>query len=92
MRPHYLHESCDDEFDTIREVYDDLVYKPKWFDVENHDVKTVVDIGALIGAFSMWAHEQWPNAKIYAYEPDPESFKMFVKNIEFEKAENHINL
>ena len=43
-------------------------------------MKTVVDVGALIGSFTLWAQEQWPNAIIHAYEPDPESFEYLKKN------------
>src|SRR6516164_5480528 len=33
-------------------------------------VNTVVDIGANIGLFSLWARHQFPNAIIHAYEPN----------------------
>lgn len=42
--------------------------------------KTVLDIGANIGAFSLAASKRWPRAEIYAYEPLPESVEEFRKN------------
>ena len=32
---------------------------------------SIVDIGANIGAFAQRAHQQWPAAQIYCYEPMP---------------------
>lgn len=34
-------------------------------------VKTVLDVGANVGMFSIWAATQWPQARIVAFEPDP---------------------
>lgn len=31
----------------------------------------ILDIGACVGAFSVWAHSRWPDATIHAYEPNP---------------------
>lgn len=39
------------------------------------DFHTVIDIGAALGEFSKSAHSIFPNAKIYAFEPIPESFE-----------------
>ncbi|MBK9475631.1 MAG: FkbM family methyltransferase [Tetrasphaera sp.] len=34
-------------------------------------VSTVLDVGANVGMFSIWAATQWPQARIVAFEPDP---------------------
>lgn len=41
---------------------------------------TVLDIGANEGAFTAWATEQWPEARIVAFEPIPENAAIFRKN------------
>lgn len=46
------------------------------------EYQTIIDIGANVGAFALWAAKKWENAKIHAYEPHPESFKLLQKNIE----------
>lgn len=52
------------------------------YDIPELDLKepVILDIGANVGAFSVWACGRWPNAKIVAYEPNPESFAILEKN------------
>jgi len=39
-----------------------------------HDgIRTILDIGANVGAFSVWARWMWPGATIEAYEPNTEA-------------------
>jgi len=92
LKPIYLHPKSKDESFTVSEVFDDLVYQPSWFHLEAKEIKKIVDIGALIGAFSLWAHEKWPKALIYSYEPDPNSFNYFLKNVKAAKAEKRIHV
>jgi hypothetical protein len=42
--------------------------------------KTVLDIGANCGMFTVWAARRWPGARIHAYEPDKENFRLLKKN------------
>ncbi len=90
MRPKYLHEYSKDEVLTIQEVFENLVYKPEWFTIDSIDVKTVIDIGSLVGSFTLWAHEQWPHAKIYSYEPNPQSYELLMKNIQEANVDGRI--
>lgn len=41
----------------------------------------VLDIGANVGAFSRWARQTWPEAKIIAYEPQERAASLFVHNL-----------
>jgi FkbM family methyltransferase len=41
---------------------------------------TVIDIGAHIGIFSLFATMIWPNARIVACEADPENFQLLSRN------------
>jgi FkbM family methyltransferase len=67
--------------DYIQEVYFYKVYDVSWFRIEPHIIKTVLDIGAHIGSFTLWAAQRWPNSVIHSYEPDPESFELLTKNV-----------
>jgi FkbM family methyltransferase len=42
---------------------------------------TIVDVGANVGAFSVWADLRWPRSTIHAYEPHPGTFEMLVRNV-----------
>jgi len=48
------------------------------FDGEN---LTIVDLGANVGAFSIWASLRWPNSTIHAYEPNPGTYAMLARNV-----------
>ncbi len=50
--------------------------------------RTVLDIGANFGAFSVWAHEKWPAAKITAYEPQQDVFAVLKENAPFAECIN----
>lgn len=41
----------------------------------------ILDIGAHVGAFSLWARERWPGSTIFAYEPHPRLFKALEENL-----------
>jgi FkbM family methyltransferase len=49
-------------------------------DLRPHNVRTVVDVGAHVGSFTLLCHHYWPNARIVAVEPHPESFELLEKN------------
>jgi len=40
----------------------------------------ILDLGANIGAFSLWAQRRWPGSTITAYEPEPEAFALLERN------------
>ncbi len=45
------------------------MYKPK-----------ILDIGANIGAFSIWAYYRWPGCEIKSFEPHHENYEMLKAN------------
>ncbi len=49
-------------------------------DLRSHNVRTIVDVGSHVGSFTVMAHHYWPNAKIVAVEPHPQSFELMTKN------------
>lgn len=42
----------------------------------------IVDVGANVGSFSIWANLRWPHSEIVAYEPHPETFVLLQANTE----------
>ena len=42
---------------------------------------TVIDVGANVGFFSLFAYERFPNAKIFSFEPVPNNFKKLKRHI-----------
>lgn len=50
----------------------------------------VLDIGANVGCFTLWALSKWPDCHVYAYEPASEVAKKFKKNVPYDHV-NFIN-
>lgn len=51
----------------------------RWLSV-NANIRTVFDIGANTGNYSILLNNNIPNIHIFAYEPHPETFKILKKN------------
>ncbi len=58
----------------------------KRYGVLSSKMRTIVDIGANIGVFTLFAAVAAPFSRIYSFEPDPKSYQYFLKNI----SKNHI--
>jgi FkbM family methyltransferase len=43
--------------------------------------KVILDIGSNIGASILYFHEQFPDAKIFGFEPHPDTFRILEKNV-----------
>lgn len=39
----------------------------------------VLDIGANVGAYALWARRMWPGCEVVCYEPHPELFRDFLR-------------
>lgn len=48
--------------------------------LRQHNVRTIVDVGAHVGSFTVLCHEYWPEARIVAVEPHPDSFALLQRN------------
>ena len=73
------------DYDVLRQVIFEAEYELACSAFE-HNFKTfepirIVDAGANIGLTSLFFTERFPNSVIYALEPEPENFKMLLKNI-----------
>jgi len=69
-------------------VYDQIFLKKEyktviefWSQNVETDCRLILDVGANVGFSSMYFAEHFPNAKIIAFEPDLENFKMLSKNV-----------
>jgi len=56
------------------------------FKINDNDI--IIDIGAHIGLFSLYASQFCKNGKIYCFEPVKENFDLFLSNIKLNKIEN----
>jgi FkbM family methyltransferase len=54
------------------------------------DCKTIVDAGANIGMFSVWAARQLPESHILALEPFPETFARLQHNLQTNQLGNRV--
>jgi FkbM family methyltransferase len=64
---------------AVKETFLDAFYARYGAPIQ--DGWTVVDIGAGIGDFSIYAAYNHPNTLVYAYEPFPESYQLLIKNL-----------
>lgn len=42
---------------------------------------TILDIGANVGSFAIWASHRWPGSLIHCFEPHPKTFELLKKNL-----------
>ena len=68
----------------LNEIFIYHLYTPKYFEIKNNDL--VVDVGAHIGIFSIFASQF--ARKVYAIEPVLENFKILESNIQINKIKN----
>lgn len=71
--PFHLESSTD--FALIREVFLDEEYRHELLS----DIRTIFDIGANVGAASLYFHALYPDAIIHAFEPDPDIYTKLVE-------------
>lgn len=70
--------------DAIREVYLLNSYQIEEGDIA--DDATVIDIGAHIGVFSVFAAKRGGNVAVYAFDPDPANYALLLDNVEMNKS------
>lgn len=70
---------------TLFEVFIDEDYN---FGNAGNEVKNIIDIGANVGFFSLYISIKYPNARIYSFEPFPDTFKRLNEHIALNNIEN----
>lgn len=91
--PMYLRKG-DSDFNSVRQVFVYREYDLAFVPQLDARVKAryeailagggrpvIADLGANVGAASLWFIKQFPQAKIAAVEPDPENFELLQKNV-----------
>jgi FkbM family methyltransferase len=73
---------------TIKEIFLEDGYKFK----NGKNYRTVIDIGANIGAFSIFALLKSPDLKVIAFEPSAKTFRQLRQNIKLNKLDNRVSL
>jgi FkbM family methyltransferase len=70
----------------------DETFVQKVYDIPGKNFKydTVIDIGAYIGDFSLYAASVWKAKKVFSFEPSPNSFSELKKNIGLNKLEHTV--
>jgi FkbM family methyltransferase len=61
-------------------------YNPEGFEIKSG--YTVIDVGAHIGSFTVYAASIAKKGFVYAYEPYPGSFKLLKENVRLNRLEN----
>ena len=41
----------------------------------------ILDIGANVGSFALWATRRWPGSRVRCFEPNPETFAILKRNL-----------
>jgi len=54
------------------------------------DPKIIVDLGAHIGIFSIYILTKFPEARVYAYEPEEENFNLLTLNVNLNNLQSKI--
>lgn len=74
------------DFNTINEIFifDEYDYKV-W---DGYNINTIIDVGANIGVFSVFAKKMYPHASLLCFEPSTNNFNVLKKNLLLNKINN----
>lgn len=65
-----------------REIIDRVLLERTEYVLPKITPAVIFDIGAHIGAAALLFSVAYPNSKIYCFEPDPDNYRLLVKNVE----------
>ena len=71
---------------SIKETFLDRFYERYGFTIQPH--WNVVDIGAGLGDYTIYAACAQPKSMVFAFEPFPESFALMHRNLELNSVHN----
>ena len=61
-------------------------YKKENFEIKSNDV--IIDVGAHIGLFTIYASQFCTNGKIYSFEPIVDNYELLLENIKLNNLDN----
>lgn len=62
-----------------REIFEDRVYLQHGIKLPNSPV--ILDVGANIGMFTLFIQNEYPEARIFAFEPSPQIYQILMSNV-----------
>lgn len=73
-----------------RHIIAEIIFRDfyRLHDLDNSKIRTIIDVGAHIGVFSIYAASLFPEANIYAFEPENNNFARLKNNI----LQNNFNI
>ena len=81
----YIVASSND-WPTIFEIWSGRIYTPLGDEIKSG--YTVVDIGAHVGVFSIFAASHSDSVRVVSYEPHPDNFQLLTENIKLNNLKN----
>ena len=72
----------------VQGVFNESVYTPPGYEICESD--TIIDVGANIGAFAIFAARRARNGRVFAIEPSRESYSIVERNIKTNGLDNVI--
>ena len=83
----FIFKSCSSELYSSKEIFIDKMYEQfPGFELKNQNV--VLDIGANIGLYSLWASKNNGRCSIYSFEPNPDTYSRLERNIKLNDFNN----
>lgn len=77
----HVHSLNSHETDYLyNEVFEAEAYIPPW-PLTMPERPVIVDVGANIGMFGLFARQRWPRSELYCFEPVPRIFEVLTKNL-----------
>ena len=87
--------STRDQSKVLLETWDDLTTVWHVFFANEYHVpreaRTIVDLGANIGAFAIWAADRCPSSRILSFEPFPATFERLRDNVGANGLESRVD-
>jgi amino acid adenylation domain-containing protein/FkbM family methyltransferase len=80
--------SPDEAIFLYRQIFEQDEYSR--FGVSLSDASVVVDIGANIGLFSLWAHRQAADVRLISVEPNPDALPYLRLNLELHTVQSEV--
>jgi FkbM family methyltransferase len=84
----YLFRPRTEDFGIINEIYVVKEYHPLIKYIHKNSI--IIDIGAQMGVFSIFAANKDKNVRVYSYEPYSPNFNLLKKNISLNKMSHRI--